>query len=1122
MSDARAWLEAAGLAKYVDRFEANDIGLDIVGDFSDDEWRAMGFSPGDLKRLHRAVGRSVEAPDVVGERTGNEAAGAGVAVADHELATSAWVRTPDDRRPVTLIFVDITGSTAMTGTMDPEQAHQVLYGAVQELAEAVEAHRGVVGHLMGDGLMAMFGVPESFEAHVREACACALEMQTRIRAYANRVTGSEDGIAVRVGVHSGDVVALRVGAGPGAGWDASGPALAMAARMEQSTAPGTVQLTAETYSLVSQWFEAEVVPAVTVKGFADAIEVVHLKRPRNSQQLAGSDGAFVGRRAEFAQIRAALTLCANEKLGHALMVRGEPGIGKTRLCSEANEVAKSLGFRTFETLVLDFGQGNRERPVPVMLTRLLALDIDADVDERKRVIKAALADGVIDESHLALLRSALDLPLDEMDAARLNITTGTERAVRFEEMLVALLERQAKDGPVLFVVEDLHWADPLTVSLVASLVRAAMTTAAVVLCTTRPLTQERQRAWESHCQGASSTLIELGPLRRAESEELIHGLGSMDEDYVALCIERSGGNPLFLTHLLLNRANRDRDFVPTSVQTIVSSSLAALEPQDRDAIRAAAILGQRFDLDAVRAMLERPNYDPGPLIQNRLVKRHQSSFLFAHALVLEGVLGSMLKPERARWHAVAAKWFTGRDERLEATHLVYANDARAPQACARAARSLLNSYRFSSALDVAELGLANDADGPTAGRLELLCGEAHMGQGDTEHAIGAFERAIEQTLDPEERSRCFLRLNLCYRTVGRMDDALAALDGAEPIARQHGITADLVEIGFRRGDTLGPVARLEEAQKAYDEASRHALASGDPELIGLAFGGQARLHTYLGRMRSVDRLIDEAVSRCDGPSQDRIVGSFMHLGGIASFWMASFARSEERCRSSIEKSMLIGDHRQAVVPHQTFALLAIERGHLEEARTQAAASVGLIERTGERRHSPILNACAVHIHLESGEPHAALERGKEGLEALLPSDRAFGALFLIGALARATAAVEPAQLGSVIANGDAIAAGRTFGYGILRYRLDAIEAALLAGDPEQALRQADLLETFTAVEPLPLPLLALRRCRQLAAFQRAVDEATREDARSSLAQLLEEIRGVGWTRAEGLVEQALS
>ena len=148
-----------------------------------------------------------------------------------------------------MLFADITGSTALTEKLDAEEAHDLLYGATQRMCSTIENHRGTVCRFMGDGVMAMFGAPMASEQHAVEACEAALEMQRAIRDYATKPETSE--LRIRVGLHSGEIVVLTVGEGDKVEYDASGPTVPIAARMEQSATPGEIYLTAATQLLTA-------------------------------------------------------------------------------------------------------------------------------------------------------------------------------------------------------------------------------------------------------------------------------------------------------------------------------------------------------------------------------------------------------------------------------------------------------------------------------------------------------------------------------------------------------------------------------------------------------------------------------------------------------------------------------------------------------------------------------------------------------------------------------------------------------------------------------------------------------------------------------------------------------
>ena len=177
---------------------------------------------------------------------------------------------------MTILFADVSGSTARTERLDAKESHSLLYGATQRMCEAVEANRGTVCRFMGDGVLAMFGAPTASEQHAIEACEAALEMQAAVHRYNDDHDGHE--LQIRIGLHSGEVVVLTVGDGDKLEYDASGPTVPIAARMEQSAPPGEIYLTAATQSLAQQRIEVESLAPILVKGVSEPSADKHERR----------------------------------------------------------------------------------------------------------------------------------------------------------------------------------------------------------------------------------------------------------------------------------------------------------------------------------------------------------------------------------------------------------------------------------------------------------------------------------------------------------------------------------------------------------------------------------------------------------------------------------------------------------------------------------------------------------------------------------------------------------------------------------------------------------------------------------------------------------------------------
>jgi class 3 adenylate cyclase len=242
-----------------------------------------------------------------------------------------------ERKQVTVLFADLKGSMEMLADRDPEEARKLLDPVLERMMEAVHRYEGTVNQVMGDGIMALFGAPLAHEDHAVRACYAALRMQDGVRRYSDelrRAQGVE--VQIRVGLNSGDVVVRSIGSDLRMDYTAVGQTTHLAARMEQLAAPGTIRLTAGTLQLAEGFVEITPLGPVPVKGLGEPVNVFELVGAGARTRLEAAAGRgltrFVGRNAELEQLRHALDLA---RLGHGQVVAvvGEPGVGKSHVCS---------------------------------------------------------------------------------------------------------------------------------------------------------------------------------------------------------------------------------------------------------------------------------------------------------------------------------------------------------------------------------------------------------------------------------------------------------------------------------------------------------------------------------------------------------------------------------------------------------------------------------------------------------------------------------------------------------------------------------------------------------------------------------------------------------------------
>ena len=385
-----------------------------------------------------------------------------------------------------------------------------------------------------------------------------------------------------------------------------------------------------------------------MKGFDQPVGVWSLRAIAADADAARSP--FIGREAERAQFKGLLAACLGGKSGQAIYIRGDPGIGKTRLVAEMTSLATASGCAVHRALTLDFGTGSGQDPTRTLVRGLIGVPEGSDTTARQSAADAAIAHGLVPPAYAAFLHDLLGLSLPP---SLLGLYEAMDNAARNDgkrALLSALVEAASRLQPRLIVVEDLHWADPLTLLSLAAIAAAVPAGPALLVMTSRREGDRLDAAWRARCADAPLTTIDLGPLRRSEALAFAGGYLVASHRRALECVDRAGGNPLFLEQLL-RHAEADADnAVPPSIRSLVLARMDRLPPPDRRALQAASVAGQRVALDMLRHLVAMPDYDCAGLIEHALLRPEGDAFLFAHALVQEGVYASLLKPRRQALH----------------------------------------------------------------------------------------------------------------------------------------------------------------------------------------------------------------------------------------------------------------------------------------------------------------------------------------------------------------------------------------------------------------------------------------------------------------------------------------
>ena len=589
-----------------------------------------------------------------------------------ERILTAGRQIESERRLVTVVFADVTGFTALSERLDPEDVSAVLNDCFSGLVSVVLRYEGTIDKFIGDGIMAIFGAPLAHENDPERAIRCALDMIAEIERYNERRGHELPGpLGLHVGLHSGMVIAGNVGTDLRMNYSVIGDTVNLAARLVEIAPRGDIYLSAETYKLVADVVIADGPTTTALRGKSETVDVYRLRALKTESDrkptVLGKD-MFVGRVRELAIIDHALQAAQ----GHAhvrLGLRGEPGVGKSRLKAEVIRHAYSHGTATVEGACSSFEITTPYYVWSVFLKNFLRIRSDASE---------------------ALIRERLHATLEQLHLTDHEPYLATLLSVRYEEIVMVddkvrrqrifyavrtLLTAAAVQRPLTFILEDLHWIDRFSQELLDYvLLRDTMAVPTLFILTFRDeypfLSVIRE----------DSELIDLNRLDRDDARRLI--LYRLDADAVPDPIEefvlrRSEGNPFFIQEIiktLLDKkivAVRKRRAelltdnieagVPGTIQGIIMSRIDRLHDTIKDVLFGASVIGREFS----RPLLQRVIGNDGDVTPSLHELRslelildndeaREFEYLFKHFLIQEVAYNTMLVNKRKELHASIA------------------------------------------------------------------------------------------------------------------------------------------------------------------------------------------------------------------------------------------------------------------------------------------------------------------------------------------------------------------------------------------------------------------------------------------------------------------------------------
>jgi len=573
-----------------------------------------------------------------------------------------------ERKQVTVLFADVKGSMDLAAGMDPEEWGELMGRLYKMLRNGVTRFGGSVDKFTGDGIMALFGAPVAYEDHARRACDAALHLRSELDTLP---------FAVRIGLHSGEVVTGPVGDEDEAPSTAIGNTVGLAQRMESIARPGTVCLSAATAALVEGYFEVVDLGLTDVKGAADKMHVFELVRrgpSRTALEVAAARGftRFVGRESETAALHAAF-FRADEGNGQVIGVVAGPGVGKSRLAHEFTESCRANGADVFAAHGLSHAQSVAFLPVLEMLRAQFGVNELDDPEQARGKLAAAVID--LDPA----LEEALPLLYDFLGISDPNhLAPAIDPEARQRQIFGALdrLRRaRSQRRMTVLLIEDLHWLDSGSAAFLENLVNGVPGSRVLVLTTFRP---EYHAPWAHRSHYVQLPLLPLGEAATGELLGDLLGSHPSLDGVAALVRQRTGGNPFYIEEVILGLvedgslvgrrgsyqlAHTIGDLrIPATVQAVLAARVDRLPDREKAVLQTASVIGRQFTAKLLGRVTPLPSTELDAalrtLVEAELLyetaEYPEAEYAFKHALTEEVAYGSQLTKRRSALHAAVA------------------------------------------------------------------------------------------------------------------------------------------------------------------------------------------------------------------------------------------------------------------------------------------------------------------------------------------------------------------------------------------------------------------------------------------------------------------------------------
>jgi len=913
------------------------------------------------------------------------------------LAASPSSTPAQTLKQVSILFMDVAGSTALSQHLDPEAISAVLDDALSRATTVVVAHGGKVLQYAGDNVLAAFGASEAREDDVERAVRCGLALLElgKVLGAEVRSAHGRDGFNVRVGIHTGDVL---LGGGVDADGSIRGIAVNIAARLEQTAPAGALRISHDAYAQVRGLFEVERQEPMAVKGVDEPIQsylVLHAKAKRfhlGSRGIEGVATRMIGRDAELEALQAAFRQLFSDRKLAAVTVVADAGIGKSRLLYEfaAWSDARPESFYLFRGRATPQTEGQ-----PFGLLRdILAWRFQIADDDSIEVARRKLEDGMLalfldedgtdsSQGHAHLLGHLIGIEWRDSPHVRGILDDPKQIRNRAFHAAAQLFRRIgiADGAPVVLELEDLHWADNESLDFLAYLTEVDRDVPLLIVACSRPTLFERRTAW---CAESVHRRFDLQPLGKDMSRllagELLKKLPEVPAALRELVIGGAEGNPFYMEELVKMmidqgaietgeawKVNAERLLltkVPPTLTGVLQARLDGLPAPERLTLQQASVIGPVFWDRALNALDHKAHDTLPALVRRELALPRPGSnsdelreYAFKHQILHQVTYATVLKRTRLDLHGKLARWLAARTGLrandflgAAARHFELAGDeANAAEYHTRAAEHARTRMAHDAVLDHVRRALALLETKPGAGtrllRWRLL-------------------EVREATLEIQG-DRAGQRADI---------DAMAELAHAELDDRRRAHAA------WRRSALAQRVADHATMEAAARQAVEWASRAGDAEIRLLAQRMLAMALAFQGRPADARRIAQETLAEARALALPRVEGSCLNALGVIAGMQNDEVGALQFDQQSLAAYAAAGDRRNEAIAHGNIGAGWLGLGELALARRELEEGLRLMRANGERALEVSPMCALATLALWQGNDAHALVQARTALE----------------------------------------------------------------------------------------------------------------------------------------------